>query len=383
MTATEAAAFGAGGAVLESERTWGAAARAASSPAAPATARRHPIDAATRARRDGIVTAQIARETPWVMLALALLIVLFDGASAAAGMIAPLGHYISDVMQGVFFLLVVILCWGRFIPIAWTPHLFATAIVLNVAVLSYQHSVDPAGSAIGVILMTTVLFGGLLSMWRPFLVSAAIIVVLVSAMLFRYSSETAMPWIITLLTGIGVSAALLFARRRSATELAIAQQAMEVMAIHDQSTGLLNRHGLLSATGRLVSMAKRSGQPIFAVFVDVVGLKAVNDQHGHAAGDLVITRCADAVLRASRACDLVARWGGDEFVVIGMGPVPGRDDYAQRILAELDISGLEDRWPGCVSVGTASCQDDDVLSVIDVADADMYSSRPPCARRVA
>lgn len=382
MTATEAAAFWAGSAALEGERAWVSTIPAEARSATAEAARRPSIDAPTRRRRDAIVTKQVARETPWVMLALAVLIVLFDAASAAAGLIAPLGYYVSDVIQGVFFLVVVVLCWGRFVPVAWTPRLFATAIVINVAVLSYQHSLDPTGSAIGVILMTTVLFGGLLSMWRPFIVSAVIIVALVSAMLFRYSPETAVPWMITLLTGIGVSAALLFARRRSATELAVAQEAMEGMAIHDQATGLLNRHGVLSATGHLVSMARRNGQPIFAVFVDVVGLKAVNDQHGHAAGDLVITRCADAVLRASRACDLVARWGGDEFVVIGMGPVPGRDDYAQRILAELDISGLADKWSGCVSVGTALCEDGDVLSVIDVADADMYSSRPPCARRV-
>ena len=366
--------------MLGSEHAWVLPSRVASTPISAEGEGRRVLDARTRARRDAIITEQVARETPWVMLVLALLIILFDTASAAAGLIAPLGYYVSDVIQGGFFLLVVILCRGRVVPMTWTPWLFASAIVVNVAALTYQHTVDPAGNAIGVILMTTVLFGGLLAMWRPFLVSASIILVIVSTMLFLHDPTGAAPWIIALLTGIGASAALLFARRRSATDLAFAERAYEGMATHDQATGLLNRHGLLAATRYLVSSARRNNEPVFAVFIDVVGLKGVNDQHGHGAGDQVIARCADAVMLASRDCDLVARWGGDEFVVIGIGPQPGRAAYAHRIAAAMDISGLESQWSGCVSVGTASCEDYDVLSVIDGADADMYASRPPCAR---
>lgn len=199
----------------------------------------HGLDAATRARRDVIVNQQVAREAPWVML------------SPSAG-----------------------------------PWLFAAAVVVNVAALSYQHAVDPSGSSIGVILMTTVLFGGLLAMWPPFCISAIVIVPLVSMTLIRSDPTAAAPWNIDLLTAIGASAALLFARRRSATDLAIAQRAFEGMATHDQATGLLNRHGLLSATDHLVATSKRLGQPLFAVFVDVVGLKGVNDRHGHGTGDL-------------------------------------------------------------------------------------------------
>jgi diguanylate cyclase (GGDEF)-like protein len=380
MTTTDAAISWAGGSVLGSEHAWVLPSRVVSTPLTSEGEGRRVLDPKTRARRDAIVTEQVARETPWVMLVLALLILLFDAASAAAGLIAPLGYYVSDVIQGGFFLLVVLLCRGRIVPIGWTPWLFASAIVVNVAALSYQHTVDPSGNAIGVILMTTVLFGGLLSMWRPFLVSAAIILVIVSTMLYLHDQAGAATWIIALLTGISASAALLFARRRSATDLAFAEGAFEGMATHDQATGLLNRHGLLAATRHLVASARRSGEPVFAVFIDVVGLKGVNDQHGHGTGDLVIGRCADAVMLASRESDLVARWGGDEFVVIGIGPVPGRAAYAHRIAAAMDITGLENQWSGCVSVGTAACNDYDILSVIDGADADMYASRPPCAR---
>jgi diguanylate cyclase (GGDEF)-like protein len=111
------------------------------------------------------------------------------------------------------------------------------------------------------------------------------------------------------------------------------------------------------------------------VFVDVVGLKAVNDGFGHVVGDLVITRSAQAVRAASRDADLVARWGGDEFLIIGIGPEPDALEYAERIAANMDLSDLESAWHGRTSVGTAVGAHSELATVISAADAAMYSSR--------
>ncbi|MEI6360742.1 MAG: hypothetical protein WCP95_01285 [Actinomycetes bacterium] len=78
-------------------------------------------DPALLARRDTIIREQVARETPWVMLALALLIVFFDVMSAVAGLVAPLGYYVSDVIQGVFFLVAVILVGTKVVSARWAP----------------------------------------------------------------------------------------------------------------------------------------------------------------------------------------------------------------------------------------------------------------------
>ena len=337
--------------------------------------RRRRTEPVIRARRDVIVQEQVARETPWVMLALALLIIFFDTLSAVSGLIAPFGYYVSDVIQGVFFLVSAFLVGTRIIKARWAPWVFAAAIVVNIAALSYQQAVDPSGNAIGIILMTMVLFGGLLAMWLPFAISAVIIVSIVTYTMLVHEPATAAPWIIATITGVGASAALLAARRSSATALAAATIEIEALALRDQATGLLNRHGLQMAAEQLTSMASRTDQPVFAVFVDVVGLKAVNDGFGHVVGDLVIARSAQAVRAASRDADLVARWGGDEFLIIGIGPEPDALEYAERIAANMDLSELESAWHGRTSVGTAVGAHSELATVISAADAAMYSSR--------
>lgn len=326
-------------------------------------------------RRDQIIRSQVARETPWVMLVLAALIVFFDSASALAGLTTTVGYYVSDLIQGVFFLASAYVVRRRLVPVHWAPWVFSAAIVTNIAALSYQHSVDPAGNAIGVILMTMVLFGGLLAMWRPFFVSSIIVVSIVSGMLIAHDPGSAAPWIIATVTGVGASAALLFARRRSAQELAVATLAIERSAQQDPATGLLNRAGLASAAERLVAVSRRLQEPLFAVFIDVDGLKTVNDRYGHTHGDAVIRACADAVRRASRDADLVARWGGDEFVVVGLGPQPLLADYRARVQGCMDLRELDGLWSGEVSVGTASNVDGDIEAVIHAADDAMYASR--------
>ncbi|MEI6373691.1 MAG: GGDEF domain-containing protein [Actinomycetes bacterium] len=308
------------------------------------------------------------------MLALALLVIFFDTLSAVSGLVAPFGYYVSDVIQGLFFLVAAFLVGTKIINAKWAPWVFAAAIVVNIAALSYQQAVDPSGNAIGIILMTMVLFGGLLAMWLPFAISAILIVSIVTYTMLIHEPATAAPWIVATVTGVGVSAAMLAARRNSAMALAVATVEIERQAMRDRATGLLNRYGLEMATEQLTSMASRRDQSVFAVFVDVVGLKAVNDDFGHAVGDLVIVRSAQAVRAASRGSDLVARWGGDEFLVIGIGSEPNARDYADRIAANMDLSELESAWHGRTSVGTAVGAPSELSAVISAADDAMYSS---------
>jgi diguanylate cyclase (GGDEF)-like protein len=86
-------------------------------------------------------------------------------------------------------------------------------------------------------------------------------------------------------------------------------------ALHDPLTGLLNRAGLREHVDLAWANRTRAA-PMAILFGDLDGFKHVNDTLGHDAGDEVLVHVAQRLRTAVRACDVVARWGGDEFVVL-------------------------------------------------------------------
>lgn len=101
-----------------------------------------------------------------------------------------------------------------------------------------------------------------------------------------------------------------------AAELAISNRRLEHAAMTDLLTGLPNRRAGLDALARAWSAAQRSGQDVAALMIDVDHFKAVNDCHGHAAGDLVLREVAQAIQAAARRHDSVSRMGGEEFLLV-------------------------------------------------------------------
>jgi diguanylate cyclase (GGDEF)-like protein len=81
----------------------------------------------------------------------------------------------------------------------------------------------------------------------------------------------------------------------------------------DELTGALRRQVGMAAVGRELERTRRSGASLTVAFIDVDGLKAVNDAHGHRAGDALLRGLADCITRTLRPYDLVLRYGGDEF----------------------------------------------------------------------
>jgi two-component system cell cycle response regulator len=87
------------------------------------------------------------------------------------------------------------------------------------------------------------------------------------------------------------------------------------LASTDSLTGLLNRRAFLDALERERARADRHDYPLSLLLLDVDHFKRVNDQHGHAAGDVVLRGVAEALLQVARRSDYVGRWGGEEFVL--------------------------------------------------------------------
>lgn len=111
------------------------------------------------------------------------------------------------------------------------------------------------------------------------------------------------------------------------------------LAERDSLTGLLNRRSSEAAIGRLLRVAERTEQPFCLAVADLDHFKRVNDRFGHAVGDAVLKRFANAFTKMVRGEDVVARWGGEEFV-LGLHGM-GREDGVQRVADLLDAFGEE------------------------------------------
>ena len=100
------------------------------------------------------------------------------------------------------------------------------------------------------------------------------------------------------------------------TELRDAEEQLRQLAMTDDLTGLFNRRGFLVNGSRVLHDAVRQSKSAAVFYVDIDGLKAINDQHGHNAGSAMIVAAADTLKNSFRAADILARIGGDEFVAL-------------------------------------------------------------------
>jgi diguanylate cyclase (GGDEF)-like protein len=158
-------------------------------------------------------------------------------------------------------------------------------------------------------------------------------------------------------------------------------------ATEDASTGLVNRRGLTMLGREVVAVARRHNDAVNCSFIDVDGLKAINDHYGHDAGDDVIVAVAEALRRSSRESDVVARWGGDEFVVVGLGAGVPPLDLERRVQEYLHDDETLSEHVGAIgiSVGRSMLEPwdtGDLQGLLWSADRDMYVRRALKGRTV-
>jgi diguanylate cyclase (GGDEF)-like protein len=151
------------------------------------------------------------------------------------------------------------------------------------------------------------------------------------------------------------------------------------LASIDGTTGLFNRRHFMETAEAVFAHAQRLGQPVVALMIDVDNFKQINDLHGHIAGDEVLTDLARACQENVRPDDIVARYGGDEFVII----VPGITSLRAIHLAE-QLTHRVTHFHGSdgeslaynASVGIAECPPyDDLTTLLIHADRAMYAAK--------
>ena len=180
-----------------------------------------------------------------------------------------------------------------------------------------------------------------------------------------------------------VDARMLARVLRYAIERQRAEQRVQRLALHDPLTGLPNRRLFADRLDQALARRARTGGDVAVLFADLDGFKAVNDAHGHGAGDDLLRQFAGRLQLAVRATDTVARLGGDEFAVIceRIGSEADAAMVAQRILDAAEAPFVLDGGGATVSlslsIGVACAGGDDPLpsELLRRSDAAMYTAK--------
>ncbi len=170
-------------------------------------------------------------------------------------------------------------------------------------------------------------------------------------------------------------------------ELATANAQLEALATTDALTGLPNQRATAAAIDAALTLARERARPSTLLFFDIDHFKAINDVHGHAAGDTVLRELAGVARAALREGDYVGRWGGEEFVALLHATHPTE---APAIAERLRAAVAEHRfgigaglWLTC-SIGLAAAPQDGLTSaeVLHRADLAMYLAKQLGRNRV-
>ncbi len=159
----------------------------------------------------------------------------------------------------------------------------------------------------------------------------------------------------------------------------IAHERLKWLAVRDPLTSLLNRRVMETVLKREYKRARRYRTPLSLAFLDIDHFKDVNDRHGHECGDALLRYVSGQLMQITRGSDVVARYGGDEFVIILPGTSSGEVlkllYRLQQHFHEYPMRQRESSIPVSISFGVASITDPRVTdpeSLLRTADAMLY-----------
>jgi diguanylate cyclase (GGDEF)-like protein len=154
----------------------------------------------------------------------------------------------------------------------------------------------------------------------------------------------------------------------------------------DELTGLLNRRGFYAAARQLGARQAKYGEPVSVLLFDLDHFKRVNDRFGHAVGDAALRLFAATASSNMRASDIVARFGGEEFVAILPGTIADAAAAAGRVRAAFEAAAATvDNQPvaATVSIGVATGEPGaDIPAMLAAADAALYRAKENGRNRV-
>jgi len=238
---------------------------------------------------------------------------------------------------------------GERLP-AWTNHVWpalGTAFVSFALLFNGERNGGAAGGDemyyLWVVLFSAYFLGRVATAVQVGLVAAAYTVTLVA---IDPGPIAVSRWLSTV--GLAIGSAIVVRLLSERVERLVA--ALRLAASTDPLTGLLNRRAFGERVAQELARGRRTGAPVALLFADVDGFKAVNDRHGHAAGDAALVAITAALSEELRETDSLARIGGDEFaVLLPETDAGGAAEAAARLRARI----ARGRFPA-ISIGSAA-----------------------------
>jgi diguanylate cyclase (GGDEF)-like protein len=167
---------------------------------------------------------------------------------------------------------------------------------------------------------------------------------------------------------------------RDISELKTLQEKLKHVAGHDHLTGLANRFLFLEHLQQSIKEAQRNNSMFIVAFIDLDGFKEINDQYGHDVGDHVLKRVANDLRGVIRKNDIVARFGGDEFV--GIFQISSKDDVStlkgkilKKISNEIECYLYQITIRLSVGMSVYPTDSRDIDTLLKIADDSMYAMK--------
>jgi two-component system cell cycle response regulator len=172
-------------------------------------------------------------------------------------------------------------------------------------------------------------------------------------------------------------------------QLKLAQQQMEILAMRDELTGLLNRRAIEEYAESEFNMTERKVRALSVILLDIDHFKNVNDRFGHKTGDYALQQVAKVLTSNLRNYDRVGRWGGEEFMLI-LPDTQLKDALAAAERVRIEISAMKisleagETFSIHISLGVActTSQFSSLTKLIDAADQAMYLAKEAGRNRV-
>lgn len=163
-------------------------------------------------------------------------------------------------------------------------------------------------------------------------------------------------------------------------ELAIAVERIQTLATRDELTGLFNRRHMIETLSLQKKFCDRGGRVFCVGILDIDFFKRVNDTYGHGVGDEVLRNFAHAVQQELRECDVIARWGGEEFLLMltecRVGQADAMLDRVRMVVNKVVVSAGHPELRAKFSAGLAEQRfDEDIDETIERADQALYRAK--------